>query len=95
MRYINPLTEEEVAQLQTVVHESSYHRERMRAQAILWSHKGYKIKVIADLCEVDRDTVSHWFSRWEKNKQAGLADAARSGRPDSLNEQEKKEYWSM
>ena len=62
----------------------------MRAQALLLSHKGYKLKAIADICQVDRDTVSQWFTRWEQSKVSGLSDGARSGRPSSLSEQEKK-----
>ena len=64
----------------------------MRAQALLLSHKGYKLKVIADICQVDRDTISHWFTGWEQHKMASLSDAQRLGRPSRLSEQEKKGY---
>lgn len=90
MRFISSLTKEEVQHLQSLVHASTNHRERIRSQAILWSHKGYKIKQIADLCEVDRDTVSRWLSRWEQSKLQGLKDGPRSGRPTSLTAAEKK-----
>lgn len=53
MRFISSLSQEEIAWLQDHTRSSANHRERMRAQAILWSHKGYKLKTIADLCEVD------------------------------------------
>ena len=95
MRYIASLSQEEIQQLQTILHNSEKHRERMRAHAILLSHKGYKLKIIADICQVDRDTISQWFTRWEQHKLASLPDAARSGRPSQLNEQEKKAFWSM
>ena len=95
MRFITSLSTEEQAQLQTLVHDGFNHRERIRAQAILWSHKGYKIKQIADLCEVDRDTVSRWLSRWEQQKHQGLKDALRSGRPTALTDQEKKASYLM
>ncbi len=90
MRYIASLQAEEVQQLQDILRVSEKHRERMRAQALLLSDKGYKLKVIADICQVDRDTVSHWFTGWEQHKMASLSDAERSGRPSRLNAQEKK-----
>lgn len=92
MRFISSLSQEEINWLQNHIRTSSHHRERMRAQAILWSHKGYKLKTIADLCAVDRDTVSRWFTHWEQDKQASLSDAARSGRPAHLQQEEKKVY---
>lgn len=92
MRFISSLTQQEITLLQEYIRSSANHRERMRAQAILWSHKGYKLKTIADLCEVDRDTVSRWFTNWEQDKQASIADAARSGRPAHLQQEEKKDY---
>jgi transposase len=90
MRFVTSLTEQEKASLRSLVQENTNHRERMRAQAILWSHKGYKIKQIADLCEVDRDTVSRWLNRWQADKEQGLQDGPRSGRPSILNHEEKK-----
>lgn len=90
MRFVTSLTEQEQAELRFLVHDSTNHRERIRAQAILWSHKGYKIKQIAELCEVDRDTVSRLLNRWEEDKQQGLQDAPRSGRPAVLSPGEKK-----
>lgn len=90
MRFVTSITPKEQEQLRALVHQGVHHRERIRAQAILWSHKGYKIKQIADLCEVDRDTVSRWLTRWEQDKQQGLQDVPRSGRPTILNSQEKK-----
>lgn len=95
MRYVAALSPEEEMQLQTILHDSDKHRIRMRAQAILLSHKGYKLKVIADICQVNRDTVSQWLSRWEQDKVDSLSDAARSGRPGCLSEGEKKLCWPM
>lgn len=90
MRYVAPLSNDEIEQLQLTIQVSPSHRERQRAQAILWSHKGFKLKQIACLCEVDRDTVSRWFTHWDSSKGQGLSDAPRSGLPPRLNEEEKK-----
>ncbi|MGB3588686.1 MAG: helix-turn-helix domain-containing protein [Tunicatimonas sp.] len=92
MRYIETLNPTEIQKLQTILHDGTKHRQRMRAQALLLSHKGYKLKLIADICQVDRDTISQWFRRWEQNKFASLSDAPRSGRPSSLTQREKKAY---
>jgi len=93
MRYVAPLVGEEIEQLRSVIETNLNHRERKRAPAILWSHKGFKLKQIATLCEVDRDTVSRWLDQWETAQLKGLADAPRSGRPSRLKEEEKKVYW--
>lgn len=39
-RYITELSESEKAALRQVVKEGASHRERQRAQAILWSNEG-------------------------------------------------------
>ena len=95
MRYVEVLSQEEEVQLQAILHTSDKHRTRVRAQAILLSPKGYKLKVIADICQVNRDTVSQWLRRWEQDKMDSLSDATRCGRPSRLSEDEKKRYWPM
>ncbi|MDF9796233.1 hypothetical protein OKW21_001496 [Catalinimonas alkaloidigena] len=90
MRYIIPLTQEEREQLQTMLHDSVNHRKRIHAQALLLSHKGYELKINADICQVNRDTIGQWFTGWEKNKLTSLSDATHSGRPSSFDSQEKK-----
>lgn len=80
-RQIRLLTAEERQALQKMhrVHEN--FRIRQRAQGILLSAKGYSLNEIADIVDVDRDTVSIWLSRFEKEGIAGLDDRERSGRP--------------
>lgn len=87
MRYID-LTAEQRQHLETTYQTSPDHRERQRAQALLLSYRRWKLAQIADLFEVDRDTVSGWFDRWQS--QQPLRDAARSGRPTLLTSPEKK-----
>lgn len=89
-RYISQLSESEQTCLPAMVKESMHHQERQRAQAILWSHQGQDMASILSLLKVDRDTLSSWFSRWEREGIAGLKDKPRSGRPASSNEAEKK-----
>jgi transposase len=57
----------------------------------LLSSKRYRIDQIADLFEVDRDTVSRWLDNWNERGFEGLSDEARSGRPRTLDaEQENR-----
>ena len=55
-----------------------------RALAILLSHKKYTITQIADIIEIDRDSVSSWFNKWETNGIEGLSDLQKSGPPPIL-----------
>ncbi len=89
-RYISQLSEGEQSCLQAMVKESTYHRERQRAQAILWSNQGQDMESILRLLKVDRDTLSSWFSGWEREGIAGLKDKPRSGRPPTSSQAEKK-----
>jgi transposase len=46
---------------------------------------------IADIYEVDRDTVSHWLDRLEDDGTSGLHDQEGRGRKPTLNEKEQKQ----
>lgn len=45
---------------------------------------------MADIFEVDRDTVAAWLDRWEADPFDSLDDGDRSGRPPLLNEKAPK-----
>ena len=64
-------------------------RARVRAHSILLSSQGLKIKEIAKVYQVDRDTVSTWIKQWEKAEMKSLYDKPRSGRPSKLTSEEK------
>jgi transposase len=55
------------------------------------SYRGYNIDQIADIYEVDRDTVSNWLDRWEDGGTEGLQDQEGRGRKPILNEKEQKQ----
>ena len=94
MRFIT-LSDSDQQTLRSLHKSHSSHRVRIRAQALLMSHKGFKIAQIADCYEVDRDTVTGWFNRWEHDGIDGLSDLPRSGRPSSLDSGSKKKFWIM
>lgn len=89
-RYIHTLSAEDKAELTAMLKTSRLHRERQRAQAILWSHQGYDMESILQLLQIDRDTLSRWYTQWEAKGMAGLRDHPRSGRPCSVSEGVKK-----
>ena len=94
MRYIQ-LTTQQSQRLTQLYKTSLDHRERQRPQAILLSQRNYTIPELADLFEVDRDTVSNWMDRWQDlltdpQQPIGLQDQARPGRPPILDTDQKK-----
>lgn len=89
MRYIQ-LDEQSEFRLEKIRKTDSRYRVRDRAHAILLSSQGLKVKQIAEVFGVDRDTVSGWFGRWQEQGFDGLADAPHSGRPAKLSPDEKK-----
>ncbi len=62
---------------------STNFRARNRSQAILLSFQKRSVDEIAQICRVHRTTVCLWIDKWNKNE--GLKDKERSGRPQILN----------
>ena len=60
-----------------------YH-QRQRAHSIILSMKGFSIDQISNIMDVDRDSVSNWFNRWESGGTDALSDFSKSGRPPIL-----------
>ena len=81
MKYVSPLSSEIESMLHEAVSGCPHQRVRQRAQAILWSARGYSRRDIADLSFVVPIVISHWFNHWEKAGLSGLYDAPRRGRP--------------
>ncbi len=90
MKYVSPLTENEISRLNDIMKDGPCSRVRHRAHYILLSAEGYEINEIADIYKVDRRTVSSQIDDWEKSGFDGLPDSPRSGRPEILTEAEKE-----
>ncbi len=86
MKYISTLSAEQCGALHEVRKNSSCHRERERAHAVLLSAKGYSLDQLADIFEADRDTISHWLDEWQTEGLSGLSDAPKTGRPFKLDD---------
>lgn len=91
MKYITPLTEAEQITLENAQKNHEHHRTRIRAHAILLSHKRYTISQLSDIFDAGRDTISIWLNNWENKGIVGLFDESRSGRPPCLTEKEQKQ----
>lgn len=94
MRYVS-LTTTQVDQLTRLYKTSPDHRERQRAHALLLSQRNYTIPDLAELFEVNRDTISRWMERWQDwlsqtQQPLTLQDQARSGRTPTLTPDQKK-----
>lgn len=50
---------------------------------------------LADIFELDRDTISEWLQVWEQQGTAALSDAPKSGRPSKLDEVTRQEVTQM
>lgn len=88
MKFVHPLIETDQQTLQEAYRHHGNHRVRLRAQAILLSHRGYKLSEISQILESHRDRVSVWMDRWEQKGLLGLYDQPRSGRPTTYTDEE-------
>jgi transposase len=70
--FVKPLDSERRATLKQLMQTHPNHRVRMRAHAVLLSDRRYSIDRIADIFEVDRDTVRAWLARWDDDHTDGL-----------------------
>jgi transposase len=89
-KFVNELSEEQREELRDLM-KTSNEQVRRRAHAVLLSSRGYSVDRVADIYEVDRDTVSHWLDRWEDDGTSGLHDQEGRGRKPTLNEKEQKQ----
>lgn len=90
MKFITTLSNDEIDSLESICKTSPIFRIRQRAHAILLSYKKFPMKSLAEIFDVDRDTVSAWLKSWELEGLEGLSDKPRSGRPSILTEEDRQ-----
>lgn len=95
MKFIEHLSAEEVITLSDCAVHHPLSRCKNRARAILLSFRKYPINDIAKIHEVDRDTVARWIDAWQRVGLIGLYDDSRTGRPNKLTLDERKEVIEM
>ena len=84
MRHTKELRPKQKETLKLLIKNSDIFRVRTRAQAIILSSNKYSVEEISKFYEVDRDSVSSWIDKWEKNGVDGLYDGKKSGRPSKI-----------
>jgi len=84
MIIVNPLSLQEIQTLEEMHGNHPSHAPRIRAHAILLSHTGFQLSMIARVYSVCRQTVSTWIHAWDTGGICGLLDRPRSGRPRIL-----------
>jgi len=89
--YIKQLTVEEMTTLSEMHKKHPLHLSRRRAHAILLSYHGQSVPMICSTYNVCRQTVSSWFTKWNKLGICGLIDFSGRGRPCLLTEEQKND----
>lgn len=89
-KFVNELSDERREELRELM-KTAHEQVRRRAHAVLLNSRGYSVDRIADIYEVDRDTVSNWLDRWNDDGASGLHDQEGRGRQPTLNEKEQKQ----
>ena len=90
MKFVSALSKADLQSLDKARRRASSQRVRDRAHAIMLSAKGYKVNTLADIFDVDRDTISHWIDAWQERHLEGLADRPHPGRPPILSSQDRE-----
>jgi transposase len=80
MSGIGPLDETERRRLKQLARRA-VGRVSERIRMVLLSSRGYSIAQIAAIFECEEATVRHWLERFQEEKESGLQDRPRSGRP--------------
>ncbi len=88
--YIKHLLPEEIIALSEMHKNHPIHSSRRRAHAILLSDQEHSVPMICSIYNVCRQTVSTWFSNWEKNGIDGLVDCQGRGRRSILTEKQQR-----
>ncbi|MEF3075494.1 helix-turn-helix domain-containing protein [Methylobacter sp. Wu1] len=81
MKFVKGLSKARQLTLLDVFRYAPWPRFRQRAHAVILSSKRYSLAQIADIFDVDRDTVSGWLRAWEQLGLSGLRDQEHPGRP--------------
>ncbi len=103
MKRVSQLTEELHSSVLDVYKHGTNYEIRRRAQGILLSSQGKSIKDICSLLAANRQTVSRWIKRFEREKMGCFIDSPRTGRKpiltqaeeDEIAEHQSKSYLSM
>ncbi|MFP4029215.1 MAG: helix-turn-helix domain-containing protein [Candidatus Brocadiia bacterium] len=86
MKYVHDLSEAERGELNRTLKSWQKAKEVRRVRAIWLSGKDWSVPEIAEVIDVQRDTIRKWIDWYEKEGLEGLRTASRSGRPPKADE---------
>lgn len=89
MLFASPLSLAEITTLEEMHKNHWNNAPRIRSHAILLSAQGFKIKNLAEVFGVCRQTIATWLHDWEDAGICGLLDLPRAGRPRILTDEAK------
>jgi len=84
-RYIENLTEREIADLEKGRKKEGSYQFRDRCHAILLSFSGKTVNEISQLFSVGINSVYSWFDRWETEGISGLKNKSGQGRRPKIS----------
>ena len=91
MKTVDPITDNAVKEtLKEAVRYGPYPYLRERAQAVLLSSRGYTMKQISEIFEVQYKTVSHWIDDWDDYGLRGLYKGHDGGRSPIYTHQDEQ-----
>ncbi len=91
MKAVDPITDDAVKEtLREAVRHGQYPYLRERAHAVLLSSRGYSMQQIAEIFEVQYQTVSHWIDNWDDYGLRGLYKGHDGGRPSIYTPQDER-----
>ena len=71
-RYIEELTDEEIAALQEVIKNGTNNNVRRRCECILQIYRGQSISQLSKFHGVSKTAIQYWFNHWEEKGLEGL-----------------------
>ena len=83
-RVLVELGRQEQRELKEFIRDSRSHRERQRAQAVLFLHGGMLEREAAEFVGASDRSVSRWLKAWRRQGLAGLKDNKPVGRPSRI-----------
>lgn len=79
------LSDAEQLTLREAIKNHPKHEFRRSCQALLWSHKGFSAKEVAEHTEVSQHSVGKWLTSWQEQGLVGLMRQKGQGRKPILS----------
>lgn len=90
-KFVNPLTQQQTAELERLRDNHPVARTRDRAAGILLSGQGYSIGEIAIIFSRHRLTVSQWLDRWASEGIEGILEKPGRGKKKTFTKEEENQ----